>query len=119
MPSVTDNGRGRVGDDSSMRFRPPNRWSILLSLRFGGENTCRSYCRSLASVEYGDDRLRYQPVRCFEVFSRISNELRVGWMVDRLHARDHVCELGVMQADEFNQFGLCIGGPGNQNRACI
>ena len=40
MPSVTDNGRGRVGDDSSMRFRPPNRWSILLSLRFGGENTC-------------------------------------------------------------------------------
>jgi len=61
MPSVTDNGRGRVGDDGSMRFRPPNRWSILLSLKFGGENTCRIYCRSLAGVEYGDDRLRTGP----------------------------------------------------------
>jgi hypothetical protein len=66
MPSVTDNGRGKVGDDGSMRFRPPNRWSILLSLKFGGENTCRSYCRSLAGVEsmidYGSNRsaaLRY------------------------------------------------------------
>ena len=31
-------------------------------------------------------------------------------MVDRLLTRNQLCKLGVVQADEFGQFGLCIGG---------
>lgn len=92
-------------------FRLPDRWSILLSLRFGGENTCRSYGRLLAGVKYGEDRLRYQPIPRVEVFSSISNELRVGWMADSLYARDHFCELGVVQ-------GAYPCGIASQTSAC-
>jgi hypothetical protein len=40
-------------------------------------------------------------------------------MVDRLYARYQLYELGVVQADEFDQLGLCISRPGNQDRACV
>jgi hypothetical protein len=62
-------------------------------------------------------RLRQHPVRRHKIFSRISNKLRIAWMIDRLHSCDDFRQLGVMKTDVLDQFGLRIRRSGDKNRA--
>jgi hypothetical protein len=41
--------------------------------------------------------------------------LRVGWMVDRFHAREYFRQLGVVRANVFGQLRLGVCGSGDQN----
>ena len=51
--------------------------------------------------------------------ARKGDELRVAWMIDGFHADDDIHQLGIMVVNVFHEFGLCIGGPGNENRAGV
>ena len=50
--------------------------------------------------------LRLHPIRRLEVFSGISDELRVAWMIDSFHSDDDVHQLGIVVVNVFDQFGL-------------
>ncbi len=51
--------------------------------------------------------------------SGVGDELSVAWMIDGLHTDNDLHQLGIVLADVFDQFGLGIGWPGNENRAGI
>jgi hypothetical protein len=53
--------------------------------------------------------LRLHPIRRLEVFSGISDELRVGWMIDGFHASDDAHQLGIVVVNVLDQLGLRIG----------
>lgn len=50
--------------------------------------------------------LRLHPIRRTKVFSGISDELRIAWMIDSFHSDDHVHQLGIVVVNVFDQFGL-------------
>lgn len=54
-----------------------------------------------------------------EVFSGISDELRVAWMIDGFHTYDHVHQFGIVVVNVLDQFGLCIGWSCNENRTGV
>ena len=64
-------------------------------------------------------KLRLHPIRRVEVLSGISDELRVAWMIDSFHSDDDVHQLGIVVVNVFDQFGLCIGWPCNENRTGV
>jgi hypothetical protein len=81
---------------------------------------------NLANTRFGrrkSDRrlwpLWLHPVRSLEVFSRVGDELRVAWMIDGLHADNGAHQLGTVVVNMLDQFGLCIGWPNDEDRACI
>lgn len=49
----------------------------------------------------------------------MGDQLRIAWMVESFHAGDSLPQPGVMKADIFDQFCLCIRGPGDQDGASI
>jgi len=59
------------------------------------------------------------PICLVEVFFGISDELRVAWMIDSFHSDDDVHQLGIVVVNVFDQFGLCIGWPCNENRTSV
>ena len=59
------------------------------------------------------------PVRHIEVFSGISDELRVAWMIDSFYSDDDVHQLGIVVMNVFDQFSLCIGWSRNENRTGV
>jgi hypothetical protein len=63
--------------------------------------------------------LRLHPIRRIEVFSGISDELPVAWMIDSFHSDDDVHQLGIVVVNVFDQFGLCIGWSCNENRTGV
>jgi hypothetical protein len=63
--------------------------------------------------------LRLHPIRRLEVFSGISDELPVAWMIDSFHFDDDVHQLGIVVVNVFDQFGLCIGWSCNENRTGV
>jgi hypothetical protein len=59
--------------------------------------------------------LRLHAIRRIEVFSGMSNELRVAWMIDGFHSDDHVHQFGIVVMNVLDQLRLCIGWSGNEN----
>ena len=50
-----------------------------------------------------------------EVFSGISDELRVAGMIDGFHSDDDVHQFGIVGVNVLDQFGLCIGWSRDEN----
>ena len=63
--------------------------------------------------------LRLHAIRRIKVFSGISDELRVTWMIDGLHSDYHVHQLRIVVMNVLDQLGLCIGWSCNDNRAGV
>jgi hypothetical protein len=63
--------------------------------------------------------LPQHPILGPEVASSVAHELRVAKVIDRLHADDELHQVGIMLTDVFDQLGLGIGRPSNQNRAGV
>src|ERR1700694_5806731 len=63
--------------------------------------------------------LRLHPIRRFEVYFGVSDELRVAWMIDGFHSDDDVHQLWIVVVNVLDQFGLCIGWSGNENRTGV
>ena len=63
--------------------------------------------------------LHQHPILRLEVFSGITDELRIAWMIDRFYSDDNVHQLGMVVVNVFEQFSLCICGPGNKNRTGV
>ena len=65
---------------------------------------------------------RLHSIRTQEVFSGISDELRIAWMIHRFHSGDDVHQLWIVAVNVFDQLGFCIGwscdedGAGVRNR---
>ena len=64
-------------------------------------------------------QLRLHPIRRIEVFSGISDELRVAWMIDSFNPDDDVHQLRIVVVNVFDEFGLCIGWSCNENRTSV
>ena len=47
------------------------------------------------------------------------DKLRVAGMIDSFYAGDDFRQLGVMEPDVLDQFGLCIRRSGNENRTRV
>jgi hypothetical protein len=58
-------------------------------------------------------------IRSLEVFSRVGDELRVAWMIDGLYPDNGAHQPGTVALNMFDQFGLCIGRPSDEDRTCI
>jgi hypothetical protein len=71
----------------------------------GREATATARSPSWASTieqltsRHQSQHLRLHPVRRKKIFSRISDELRVAWMVDRFYSGDDFRQPGVMKVD--------------------
>jgi DNA-binding transcriptional LysR family regulator len=63
--------------------------------------------------------LRKHPVRCIEIFSCISDELRVAWVVDRFCSGDDFRQLGFTKVNILGQFSLCIRWSRDENCAGV
>jgi hypothetical protein len=63
--------------------------------------------------------LRQHPVRRSEVFSGISDELRVARMIDRFYSDNDVYQPEIVVVNVFEQFCLRIGWSCNENRAGV
>jgi hypothetical protein len=55
--------------------------------------------------------LRLHPIRRLEVFSGISDELRVGWMIDGFHASDDAHQLGIVVVNMLDNPVFALAGP--------
>jgi hypothetical protein len=53
--------------------------------------------------------LRLHPIRRLEVFSGISDELRVAWVIGGFYADDDAHQLGIVVVNVLDQLGLRIG----------
>jgi len=49
----------------------------------------------------------------------MGDKLRIAWMIDSFHTSDRFPQLGIMKMDVFDQLGLCIRWPGDEDRARI
>ena len=49
----------------------------------------------------------------------MSNQLRIARMVDGFDANDTLGQLGIMDANVLDQFGLCAGRSGDENRTGV
>jgi hypothetical protein len=63
--------------------------------------------------------LRQQPIRRLEILPGMGDELRIAWMIDGFDSDDDVRQLGIVLVNVLDQFVLCIGGSGNENRTGV
>ena len=71
------------------------------------------------ALEHKCELLRPHSVRRHKIFSRIGDKLRIAWMIDGFHTGDRFPQLGIMKMDVFDELGLCIRWPGDEDCARI